>query len=582
LHAATHCRSGTVAAKRGRKLVCVSRSIALPKPAAGPSGIAAIRGGLAFVDAGAKSKKKDLGRTWAVARGRLFAALSTVPGRFQSATATRSAGRVITATPASDSSACAAAELAGTPGALSGSGSYDAGGVNVSIGLTANGVQLGMQATVGGNTYTLKYDSGEQSCLAYKLPSCPTAEGDLNASGIKASDGFSLTVTRGGQTLSSTAYRSKTTVETKGQVAADAKLDTVEVRYQETSAAEVNGVRVTNYGNRIVTIDMRTDSYGAGDSYAFGAATVGDQAMNTAGAEASATKFAAFIGETISSYHARETAWQTAGKCAKLVFNPVSNSLSPLNPGDAGQVSAKVTAAADGGTASKARWTLGTQQGGSFSPASSSDAQPSFSYTVSTSASGTTISVAVSATSTAGVAQDTWTQKLNVLNTITGNFTGHEVSTSGIVYDWTGTVTFTRSADAPGLFVTSAGQTTVTVSGTTGDGCTYSGTDQVPLALAVGLFTILAEPGHHYQIVAPFSGIGVEATATCPNPGASGPTGLGGMAPTGLQSGDTDLGSNLQGLIQTSSDGIHFDGSASEDDVVVGTADWTWSLTGSP
>ena len=575
-HAAPRrCQHGMVAAKVGGRASCVARRVALPAPSGAPVGLAAIRAGLAFTQASVTPRHRRLGSGWGLARRRLLAALATVPGRIGRGS------HIQLARQAAEPSACALADLAGAPGALGAPGTYTTGGVSVSMGLSAGGMQLGLQTTAGGDTYTLKYSSGEVNCLAYVLPPCPTAAGNLDAHGIKASTGYSLTVTRAGQVLSSTSFNWKTTVETKGLVAADAKLDTVEVRYQEVSSGEVNGVRFSDYGNRTVTIDMRTDSYGAGDSFAFGSASAGGQASNTAGQAASAEKFAAFVGQTIANYHARESAWQTPGTCAKLTFDPGSGTLDPLDPGATGQFSAKVIAAADGGAATKAQWTLGSQQDGEFSPSSSSDAEPTISYAVSTAPTGNTISVAVKATSSAGVAQDTWTQKLNVLNTITGSFSGHEVATDDIVYDWTGTVTFTRVPDAPGAFQLSAGQATITVSGTSVDTCTYNGSDSVSLPASVGVFTILAGPGHRYQILAPFGGSGIPATASCPG-GGSGPTTLGGMAPAALQSGDTAMGSNPSGLIQTSSDGIHFVGSATENDSVVGSASWTWNLTGSP
>jgi hypothetical protein len=49
----------------------------------------------------------------------------------------------------------------------------------------------------------------------------------------------------------------------------------------------------------------------------------------------------------------------------------------------------------------------------------------------------------------------------------------------------------------------------------------------------------------------------------------------------GLQSGDTQLGANPTGLIKSSVDGVNFDDGATEDDPVVGSVSWTWTLTGS-
>jgi hypothetical protein len=179
---------------------------------------------------------------------------------------------------------------------------------------------------------------------------------------------------------------------------------------------------------------MRTGGYDPGESVSFGSANVDGSSVNVAGQEADAKDFATFASQTLLAYRAREDAWQTPDTCAKLIFDPQSGAVT-LNPGDQGNFSAEVDAKADGGTAESARWTLNGQHNGTFSPTSANDPRPSFSYEVSGSPSDATLTVDVTATSTAGVAHDTWSQKLNVINTITGTFTGHEQDTLGRSYD---------------------------------------------------------------------------------------------------------------------------------------------------
>ena len=163
-----------------------------------------------------------------------------------------------------------------------------------------------------------------------------------------------------------------------------------------------------------------------------------------------------------------------------------------VSDGEKGSFSAQVTANSDGQPAAKARWTLSAQQNGTFSPATADGAQPSFDYTVAAQ-SGTTLSTMVRATSTAGVAEDPWRQKLDQINTITGTFTGHE-NDKGVIFDWSGTAPFRRQTSVAtpggGILQLVSGQATVTVSGAL-PGCgPISGSGPIDLA-PQGLFTLM-------------------------------------------------------------------------------------------
>src|SRR6185312_4119799 len=225
--------------------------------------------------------------------------------------------------------------------------------------------------------------------------------------------------------------------------------------------------------------------------------------------EADAGDFAAFVGKTIGEYRAREAAWQTPGTCAKPAFDPARDTLT-VQTGASGTFSARVLASNGGGTAAKARWTLSDQQNGSFSPAGTNDREPNFDYTVASEPSGTTLSVAVRATSTAGVAQETWSQRIEGLNTIAGTFTGHATDV-GVIYDWEGTATFRRVdlggpfAGPGGVFQLVSGQATVTVSGSeNGSGCDQTGVSTIGL-FGQSPFTVSgAAAPYSYQLIVAF------------------------------------------------------------------------------
>jgi hypothetical protein len=590
------CKGSTVRASVGGHPTCIAKRLVRPAPTKAAPGLVQLQGALTLTQAGftTRSGKRAAPlsrRSWTTARARLLKATSATFARI--AKPLRRPARAMVA--ASD--ACQVIDIVsqggtfGTDGrpATSG-GSYTSNGVSVSLDVTrSGGMQLGMQTTVNGDTYTMKYESGESDCTKHALPPCPTADGGLDASGTKGKVGFSMTVARGGQVLTRRSYAKTINVETKGQVADDAKLDYVDVRYSETTVVEHDGLRYTSYATRSTRIDMRAGRYAPGDSVSFGSASLGGQLANTTGIEVDAHDFAAFVGKTIDEYRGRERAWQRPGTCAKLTFDPASGAIT-VHRGDTGTFSAKVVAVKGGGTAAKARWTLSSQQNGTFSPTSTKEREPSFTYTVTSQPRGQTLSVAVRATSTAGVAQETWSQKIeDELNAITGTFTGHATDL-GVVYDWTGTATFRRvdvdTGGPGGVFQLASGQATVTVSGSLiGGGCSQTGTSSIGLFGQSPWTVTGAEAPFSYQIVAPFLPDTPQATnVNCSDRSQNGtPAGLGSMPVPALQSGDIAAGAAPTGLVKTTNDLYAYTGSASASSPGSDqTVSWTWSFTGAP
>ena len=590
----SRCKKGTVQVKVGGKKTCVARELVQPPPSKTHPFVAQVQGALAFTELSFKTRSgkrvksfsQDLGKSWTTAQARLEGALSGMIARAQK-TARRPLGALLDSS-GGEGAGCAAADLLNEYGIDAGqnvvksNSTASIDGVDVTLGLDSSGAHFGLQTTVQGNTYKMRYDSGELSCLAYKLPPCPNGDGSLGAYGLKGKVGFSLTVSRGGSVVKRESYGKTITVETRGQVAEDAKLDYVDVKYSQTTTIDRDGVHLTQYGNRTQRINMRTGGYDPGESVSFGSASGFGEFANVAGEEADAKDFGAFVSQTKSAYRERENAWQTPNQCAKLKFTPGSGTLS-LVAGQQGSFSAEVDADADGTRAAKASWTLSGQQNATFTPTSSKDAQPSFSYEVSGSPGGETVSVVAKATSSAGVAQDAWSQKVAPINKIAGTFSGRE-DEEGVVFEWSGTVTFTRGESSPGgtIFNLTEGQASVSVSGADPAACTHSGTEEVQLVPQIGVFTLTGTTKpFQYQIIAPWnskvqSGI---VTVDCGKSGTFTQTEV--PAAPAIQSGDYALGGDPTALLKTSADGSTFADSVSAVDPVYGPVSWAWSLKGS-
>jgi hypothetical protein len=588
------CKTGSTMTKVNGHASCVVHRLVLPAPTTTAPALAQLQDAIDLTQVGFTGRSgrraaplaRRVGHSWTTARSRVLKAMTAAIAR-----AARPLQRPVATAAAADG--CQALELLSpggsfdVTGAPAVGGSFSSNGVDISMGLTSSGgMELGVKATIKGNTYTMKYESSLSDCTKHALPQCPEADGTLNNDGTKGKIGFSMTVARGGKVLTKRSYNETVSFDTKGLVADDAKLDTVDVRYTETTVVDDDGVHYTSYGTRPARIDMRSGTTTAGESTAFGSATVAGAIVNARGLEASAREFAAFLGKTIDEYRARETAWQAPGTCANLALDPASDTIT-AHRGTTGTFSAQVNAVNGGGSATKARWTLSDQQNGSFSPTTTNDRQPSFSYTVTTQSDAHTVSVTVRATSTAGVAQSTWTEKIDdQLNTITGTFTGHSVD-SGVIYDWTGSATFQRLpvaasfAGPGGVLGLTAGQATVTVSGTDGTGCSLTGTSTIGLIVqSPWTVTGSAQP-FSYQIVAPFLPDVPQATRVhCSDPLLEGtPAGLGSIGATALQSGDIAAGANLTGLVRTTDDVLTYTGSATADGPLDDeTAAWTWSF----
>jgi hypothetical protein len=229
-----------------------------------------------------------------------------------------------------------------------------------------------------------------------------------------------MRITRNGalvQSYSSTA-RSRQTL--KAKVADDAKLDTLaleDVTNETMSFAVPEGsIALRLSVLRTTTVDMRSGALKPGTTKV--RVGLSSSGMTEAQAVADATKASAayeksfpdLIREETQNARRREARWQVAGTCAKLTFDPASDTLAPLAEGATGSVTGAVEANA-GGTAAKAKWTVTATANGTFAPPTAEGGTRAFTYVVTNAGTGVNLSGTFKATSTAGVAEGTWTQK---------------------------------------------------------------------------------------------------------------------------------------------------------------------------
>jgi hypothetical protein len=262
--------------------------------------------------------------------------------------------------------------------------------------------------------------------------------------------------------------------------------------------------------------------------------------------------FPEIVGKELKTVRSLETAWQQPpGPCAELAFDPASNTLQPLYPGYAGQLTGRVVAKSDGATAESARWTLAGAQNGTITTSTATGATPSFTFVVTNMGKGIKLMGDFKVTSTAGVASGSWEQPTKSdarVVRIAGTFTGSEDyygSDGHWVWSWSGSATFgprtTPDPGANGAYYLASG--TVSYEGTfTANGpgqfggCSAHGTTtgSLPNQYAAGNDGLVSlgtgldglSPPYDYSVAtsAPGDGTMIVTLSACPNPMDNGTT----------------------------------------------------------
>ena len=407
-----------------------------------------------------------------------------------------------------------------------------AGGNGAKLDLT---VKVGKTISMGlgfegkakdGSDRTVRLDIDFDMCkknTSFDGPNCPTAAGKLVA---KSETNATLTITtlRDGEVEYQQSVEIQHTTTLEGKVGEDAKLEYVDVEDDErmvVRSARVNILwgpsTVAERIQRKTRIDMRTERYDPGRASVDVAVQfsgvlsvfVNDAERQANLAEqarrASDESFAKLMQSVIKHYRELETKWNVPNTCAKLRFDPASNTLR-LRSGQTGSFTAKVVA--PDGKAAVGRWALTSQRNGTFTPRTERGQEPTFRYRV---ANGSRpVNAGFRATSPAGVAADTWTQGQEELPArFSGAFSG-TTSDAALKLTWSGTVTYVRdrTVRTPGIafYKVASVQYTAKAVGTLGP-CSGSATGSATgkdltttsSGLSIGLDQVSGR-GHRYLI----------------------------------------------------------------------------------
>ena len=305
------------------------------------------------------------------------------------------------------------------------------GGADVKLTL-GNSAGATMGVAVGGYRIVAKFDLASP-CDRFDAPACPTADGVLEGSDRERFIA-SVTVLHGSDVVSSTSVEMANRMKLRGQVADDAKLDTLDITDHAEYSVGTQAVTIKATIKRTaLQIDMRTGRYepsrASVDVQLFTHGGVGqsdsakyEQANSLA--DDYDKSFSKIVSKEIANYRSLEKAWEAPGSCAKLAFDPATGALQPLTKGKTGQVTGQVVANSDGGTARSGRWTLIGAENGTITPAEGAGAAPKFTWTVTNVGEGIKLKGHFKATSTAGVASGTWEQETEDAPLYRGTITG--------------------------------------------------------------------------------------------------------------------------------------------------------------
>ena len=348
-----------------------------------------------------------------------------------------------------------------------------------------------MSADAGGRKrVTISFPVGE--CNRFKAPACPTPDGVVDGRDERGRE-YHIVVWDGDELVLNQLMRDTAKTTLHGQVRADAKLEFLQIDDVLTHVVRIGGSKpgltYTEDGTitRGTRVDMRSGVQTPKDPVINLVARVNGQSPGTTYQVdggylllvRSAADWAALVDREIGRYRTLEQGWNEAGACAHIDFSPASGTLH-LHKSGHGRASGTIRANA-GGAATDGVTTVTAQTGGTVTPASANGGSPGFDYTV-TATGPAMLTLAVRATSTAGVATGSWSQPIDKddwpVKQISGTFSGQDHN-GMMTTTFNGSVTFIR---APNLdqgntlraLAVSSGSFTSTVTGSVLD-CTVTG-----------------------------------------------------------------------------------------------------------
>jgi hypothetical protein len=471
---AHRCKPGQIRVKVGKHKVCRRARAVFPAARKGDPRVLFMKAALARVHGHARARRKAV-RAMLRALPKALARIDELaPGRKPLARAT-----------AVDCSAP-------IPG--SGKRQFSDGGVTFKTTLGHGGTAITISYKAAGYEFFVHYFTTD-GCDDLSPPRCPSASGAADAKGSRL-DKALIEVSKDGAVLSHDSTSVRRTTQTHGQVAADAKLDFVDVDdVVHISSASAGTAAVSGTITRHLHINMRTGKYDPSQSTA---SFAGAQALQTS----DRGSFAGLAAGIIGIYRSAESnpgrigfgaGWSVFDRpdggnyCISAKYSPDISTLK-LKKGDTGTFVAKAIAS-DGGVAADAIWNPKAQFNGAFSPARPRGGTTSVFYRVTGGGHNERITITYRITSTAGVDESTWSQDAEddtTIKHITGSFSGDEtLATSlgrpSVFAVRNGSVTFTRASPAPfggadGSYRATSGGYTVVASGPDSSGLT--GCDQ--------------------------------------------------------------------------------------------------------
>ena len=259
-----------------------------------------------------------------------------------------------------------------------------------------------------------------------EVPQCPTSQGVVEARSVTQAR-IAITLLEDGKALQTVATAIEGRTDVRGEVADDAKLDTIvvddvlELKLSSPGGLFIGDAHVNGWFKRHARVDMRSrpERYQPEDTATILSASlggiagllVGDQFRQNATRQLKQSAdqmFADTIARAIAKYRERETDWNNPNACVDVRLNPGSGTLR-LRQGANGSFTAKLSSKRDGGSPS-GDWRLSEQRAASFSPTSARAEEPSFAYVGTRAGGGIKVSAKLRATSKGGVGEATWVQ----------------------------------------------------------------------------------------------------------------------------------------------------------------------------
>jgi hypothetical protein len=288
---------------------------------------------------------------------------------------------------------------------------FDAEGF--SVGIAADGTTT-MSVGAGGGYRVDVTLGGLVECSDIELKDCPMPDGRLDGRDGRGQR-LGVRVTKDGALVQNLQTTVRSTQKLTGTVADDAKLDRIKVEdtARQTITYQVPGVSIalTIALQGTAEVNMRSGTVIPGTArITVSPATTAAAADAGRAGEDYARTFLQLVDVERETYRRREHAWQTPGACAKVTHDPATSALGELEQDATGSVTAKIEANA-GGEAAKARWIVTGVANGTITPPTVQGAGSApFRWTVTRAGRGIRLAGKWRATSTAGVAEATWSQ----------------------------------------------------------------------------------------------------------------------------------------------------------------------------